>query len=123
MKYLVVCDGGNVRSVAVAFILKYHYNQEAIAAGRLHLSPATMHMLAEWADRIILMQPQMQSSIPTMFADKITVTDVGEDRWGVYVHPELLQLAQGIAFGLVGPNIIQLPGPVATPPPKQFGEV
>jgi hypothetical protein len=122
MKYLVVCDGGNVRSHALAFILKYHYNQEAIAAGRIHLSPATMHLLSEWADKIILMQPHMDESIPRVFHDKIIVKDVGTDRWGIYVHPELLQIAQAIAFDLVGPSVI-IAGQGEQPPLKKFGEV
>lgn len=102
-KFLCVCDGGNVRSHALAFHLKWDRKQEAIAAGRLHLSVETMSMLCEWADVIVLMEPHMVSSIPTMQMHKIVVMDVGPDRWGVYVHPELWKaVTEGTeALGLV----------------------
>lgn len=89
MRYLCVCDGGNVRSHALAFHLKWHKKREAIAVGRIHVSKETMHMLSDWADRIVLMQPHMAESIPKEFHSKIVVVDVGEDHWGVSIHPEL----------------------------------
>lgn len=89
MKYLCVCDGGNVRSAALAFWLKHFAKQEAIAVGRLQVSKDTMNMLTEWADRIIIMQPHMIESISENHHDKVTVCDVGPDRWGVSIHPEL----------------------------------
>ena len=124
MKYLVVCDGGNVRSHALAFVLKYHYNQEAIAAGRLHLSPDTMHMLSEWADMIILMRPNMINSIPTLYHSKVRKDiDIGDDRWGVSIHPELFDIVQQIAAYLIPTPTIQLLGPQEPTTPKKFGEL
>jgi hypothetical protein len=102
MKYLVVCDGGNVRSHALAFELKWVHKQEAIAAGRIHLSPETMNMLSEWAERIILMQPHMIESIPEEYHNKVTVVDVGPDRWGIYIHPELHAITVEAAKTLMG---------------------
>ena len=93
-RYLCVCDGGNVRSAALAFVLKWELKQEAIAAGRLHLSPDTMAMLCDWASLIVLMQPHMIESIPEQFHAKVRVIDVGEDRFGVYVHPDLLPMVR-----------------------------
>lgn len=96
MKFLCVCDGGNVRSVGMAFALKHREDlsctgDEAIAIGRGNTSMDTLAMLCEWADRIIIMQPHMKESIGLKYIHKIVCVDVGPDRYGVYVHPELLQ--------------------------------
>jgi hypothetical protein len=94
MRYLCVCDGGNVRSQALAYVLHDLRDQEAIPVGRLRVSPETMTLLCGWADRVVLMQPHMIESIPVQHHEKVLVTDVGPDRFGLYVHPELLELAQ-----------------------------
>lgn len=101
MRYLCVCDGGNVRSHALAYHLKWIQKREAIAVGRIHVSKETMYMLTNWADRIILMQPHMIESIPKYFRSKCIVVDVGEDRWGVSIHPELNSIADQAAKWLV----------------------
>ena len=100
LKYLIVCDGGNVRSAALATTLKLDYGQEAIAVGRLYMSSETMVMLSNWADRIILMQAHMIESIPDFNQNKCGVADVGQDRWGIYIHPELNELVNNIAAEL-----------------------
>lgn len=100
-KYLVICDGGNVRSAALATTLKLDYGQEAIAVGRLFVTPETMRMLSDWADKIILMQPHMIESIPDYNQTKCGVVDVGPDRWGIYIHPELNELVNNYATELV----------------------
>lgn len=100
-KYLVICDGGNVRSAALATTLKLDYGQEAICIGRLFTSPDTMDMLSDWADKIVLMQPHMQESVPIRNWSKVFVTDIGQDRWGIYIHPELNQLTDEKAEFLI----------------------
>lgn len=100
IKYLVVCDGGNVRSAALATTLKLDYGQEAICIGRLFTSSETMLMLTNWADRIILMQPHMIESIPDFNQTKCGVADIGQDRWGIYIHPELNELVNQLAAEL-----------------------
>lgn len=101
MKYLIVCDGGNVRSNALGYHLKWQHNREAIAVGRLYMSPETMEMLTSWADRIVLMQPHMTESIPVEYVDKVIVADVGPDRFGIYIHPELNEMVVQAAQYLV----------------------
>lgn len=94
MKYLCVCDGGNVRSVGMAYVLKHEFGQgrnEAIAVGRGNSSIDTLAMLCEWADVIVIMEPHMKVDIGLKYKDKVRCVDVGPDRYGVYVHPELLQ--------------------------------
>jgi predicted protein tyrosine phosphatase len=90
MKFLCICDGGNVRSAALAFVLHDELLHEAIPVGRLRVSPATMRMLCEWADIIVIMQPHMEECVPKEFKPKLRCVDVGADRYGVFVHPELL---------------------------------
>jgi hypothetical protein len=103
MKFLCVCDGGNVRSHALAFILKHEFRQEAIAVGRLYFSKESMVLLCEWADRIVVMQPHMEASIDPKFKDKLRCVDVGVDRYGIWVHPELLpQVKTGAEWLLNG---------------------
>lgn len=101
-KFLCICDGGNVRSRALAFRLKWDHHQEAIAIGRFNTSPATMDMLCNWADYIVLMQPHMSESVPEKYHSKIVVIDVGPDVWGIELHPQLNQMTQEGANWLVG---------------------
>lgn len=89
MKFLTVCQGGNVRSVGLAFVLKYKHNQDAIAASWEKNSPETKEMLYNWADYIVVMQSKFKEHIPEQFHDKLRVVDVGEDRFGYAFHPDL----------------------------------
>lgn len=92
MKYLCVCDGGNVRSHALAYVLHDLRGHEAIAVGRLRVKKATLEMLCIWADIVVLLQDCMKESIPEKHMRKVRVCDVGQDRWGIYINPELLGL-------------------------------
>ena len=98
MKYLCVCDRGNVRSYALSLVLK-RMNHEAIAIGRFTMKPETIKMLCEWADAVVLMEPHMRESIPELYHPKTWVIDVGPDRWGAQIDPELKDLVEeGAAF-------------------------
>lgn len=105
-KFLCVCDGGNVRSHAMAFILKHEHSHEAIAVGRLTASRETLGMLCEWADEIILMQPCMEASIENRFKEKLRCVDVGPDRYGIYIHPELLAQVRAGAKWLTNQELL-----------------
>ena len=48
-----MCDHGSNRSVHVADLLRWR-GHETIPVGVQHLSPETVAMLIDWADRIIL---------------------------------------------------------------------
>ena len=100
-KFLCVCDGGNVRSAALAFVLHDLRGHEAIPVGRLRVSPETMNMMCHWADVIAIMQPHMIESVPEQFRAKVKCVDVGIDRFGVYVHPALLPLVNDGADRLI----------------------
>lgn len=102
MKFLCVCDGGNVRSQALAYILHDERGHEAIPVGRLRLSADTLRMLCVWADIIVIMQPHMEESIAPEFKPKLRCADVGVDRFGIWIHPELLPMVRTAADWLLG---------------------
>lgn len=52
MKVLCICEGGNVRSVALAQLIK-EKGHDAIAIGIDHVSVETNDMLMIWADKVI----------------------------------------------------------------------
>ena len=88
MKFLTVCDGGNVRSHCMALLLK-ELGHEAIAVGRYAISPETMSYMCHWAEVIILMEPHMREHISPIFFDKLHDINVGPDYYGVGINPEL----------------------------------
>ena len=94
-KVLTVCQGGNSRSVAAGFLLKYKYLVDAMACSWERNAPETIWMLCDWADTIILMSAEFVERIPQEFADKIKIAEVGHDRWCNGLHPELLKLVDG----------------------------
>lgn len=89
MKFLCVCLGGNVRSVAMATQIHEGYRHEAIPVGWNRVSRETMTVFCQWADVVVIMEDHMREHIPREFAAKIRVADVGPDRYGMHVHPEL----------------------------------
>ena len=54
-KVLCICEGGNVRSVAMAQHLK-EIGHEAIAIGYKYTSEETRKILYKWADRIVFLK-------------------------------------------------------------------
>jgi cephalosporin hydroxylase len=90
LKMLAICEGGNVRSVGLAYVLKDH-GQDAVAAGWRFSSPETLAMLCAWADRIFVMQGEFADRVPLEHRPKVVVADVGPDRYGTPFHPELIE--------------------------------
>jgi len=95
-KFLTICEGGVVRSVSMALVLKHH-GQDALAASWRWNTPSTFRVLGVWAHRIILMQPHFIDCIPDDLRDKCRVVDVGEDRYGSAINAELYQFLDQIA--------------------------
>ena len=92
MKVLCLCQGGNVRSVALAYLLKYGADTDALACSWQKNTPETIQMLCEWADAIALLESSFKVHVPTRYHDKIAIFDVGPDRWGNPLHPDLIAL-------------------------------
>ena len=88
VKFLCLCRGGNVRSVCLAWHLKDR-GHEAISAGFDYLSADTLSMLFNWADKIVVMQPEFSGLIPLELTHKVMICDVGEDRYGNPMNREL----------------------------------
>lgn len=81
-KFLCVCEGGNVRSVALATILKQKFKKDAVA---IHIDSNSAVILSKWADIRIFMY-----NFPIILK-KDRVLDVGEDIWGYSRHPDLIK--------------------------------
>lgn len=90
MRVLCICERGNSRSVALAWILKDHMNQEAIAVGIRTMGQETKDLLFKWADRIILVDKRFEPEIPEEFRQKTKVWDVGPDKFFRGFDQELL---------------------------------
>lgn len=81
MKILTICQGGNSRSVAMAYVLKYRYEIDSLACSWEKNSKETLNMLFNWADYIFTMETEFIKYIPDEFKHKVLSTDVGIDRW------------------------------------------
>lgn len=87
-----MCDGGNVRSVGLKFLLNEKYGHEAIACGRAANSAETIDFLCNWADYILVVTPAHMDNVPQKHLAKAFVYNIGEDRFGYAFHPELITL-------------------------------
>jgi hypothetical protein len=57
-RVLCVCRGGNCRSVAVAFLLKYKYKKNALAFSLEKNDDVLLRMLTKsWAEKVIVTEP------------------------------------------------------------------
>jgi hypothetical protein len=89
-RFLCVCEGGCVRSTAMAWQLKVNHGQNAIAVGWRWNDAETLALLCEWADYVVLMQDVFRARIESRYHGKIRVVDVGRDRWGDPTDEELV---------------------------------
>jgi len=80
-KILCVCQKGNSRSVACAYLLKKKYGVDAIACEFKTQSIDTINMLCDWADKIILMAPQYRTWFYENWIDKLFILNVGHDTY------------------------------------------
>jgi len=102
-KILCVCQGGNSRSVHLAYLLKDRYRFDALACGWEGNAEDTLMYLCKWAEVIIVVQPMFVEKISEKFREKVIVMDCGEDR---YFNPnlELLDI-----FGkLISEHVVQV---------------
>lgn len=92
MKIVCICERGNSRSVALAWLLKDGLGWDAVAIGIRAAGPELKSFLYQWADKIILVDAQFTSEIPEEYREKLLVWDVGLDRYFRGFEPSLLQL-------------------------------
>lgn len=89
-KILCICAGGNCRSQAMSYLLKYGFGCDALAVGYEKNSPETISMLATWADLVFVMTGEARHAIPEEFAPKVRMCDVGPDKWWAKGPPSSL---------------------------------
>ena len=102
-KFLCICEGGNVRSVAMARTLKDNFKQNAVAMSWACNDNVILEFAASWADYILLMQPKfierLSDKLKLENGHKIRIVDVGPDRFGTASHPELYEFVSKVAQG------------------------
>ena len=91
MKILTVCAGAVCRSVGMAYVLKRHFQHDALAISYDYNAPSTFLALSRWAKRIVVMQPHFADRIPEKYKPKVRVCDVGRDIWVDPLNEELLE--------------------------------
>jgi len=96
MKFLCVCEGGNVRSVGMAYTLKYNFGQEAVPVSYSKCSQETLDYFSKWADYIVVMQPHFADKFMAS-KQKLLLLDIGHDRWMNPLHSELQEIVGSIA--------------------------
>lgn len=90
MRILVVCEYGINRSVTIASQLKF-LGHDTISTGTNMTTRETMDMLSEWADRIIIVEPYMNTFIRAKDRDKIRLWDTGPDMYPRPYNKALLE--------------------------------
>jgi predicted protein tyrosine phosphatase len=94
MRILALCERGLNRSTTAQYLLQDEPDTEILSAGLRVLSPQTLRMLFDWADRIILLDARFTQGIPP---EKLVVWDVGPDRYEHHFNPELVRLLRSYA--------------------------
>ncbi len=91
-----MCQGGQVRSVGLKFLLRYKYGHDVIACGYEANTPETLAMLFEWAEQIIILQPGFIEYVHKEYKWKTICYDVGPDNYGNPFHPGLQAILDGL---------------------------
>jgi len=98
-RWLCLCEAGTVRSATLAWVLREDHHQEAIAAGLRNLSSGALKDLCAWAKvqgdgRIIVVDPPLRFLVPLPWRSHLEVAQIGPDRWGQPLHPELVAVCR-----------------------------
>ncbi len=95
-RILCVCNHGNIRSVALKYLLwrqRELYPNEAIAVGMLSTSNTTMEHLIVWADMVIDMHDGQEIKKLKQMCEELDAVyihnPIGKDIWHNPQHPEL----------------------------------
>jgi len=101
-RIVTMCQGGHVRSVALKYLLKYEHGHDVIACGWESNPLSTREMLFEWADFIVIMQPEFVRYVPKEYHNhgdgtrKLFCYDVGNDRFHNPFHSELQKMLRSM---------------------------
>jgi len=94
---LTICSAGLCRSVALADVIKLHFEPadapetypDVIPAG-IDKNSKVFDLLYPWADKIVVMQEKFAKRIPEEWASKVMICEVGPDRYGHSHNSELI---------------------------------
>lgn len=92
-RILCVCEGGFTRSVCLAGHLRNNNGtpwHDALAISWRFNTPETFERECGWAEMIVVMEPYMIEKIPAQYRSKVKTCDVGPDRYGQPLHPDLV---------------------------------
>jgi len=95
-RIVTMCQGGEVRSVALKRLLGRGLGRDVIACGWEVNTLATREMLFAWADTIIILQSNMEEHVPEKYHNnpdgtrRLFCYDVGPDIWSSSHHPDLI---------------------------------
>ncbi len=94
MKILCLGRKGDVRSVALAWLLK-HRGHDAIAVGMRCMKKDTRKMMLDWADLIILLHEKCQEGVPEEYWGKLKIWQVGRaDQYFKGFNKRLIKLLE-----------------------------
>lgn len=87
IKILTICEHGNIRSVAMAYLIKtiYQHKHEVLSCGIKDISKKTFWQLCSWADKVVFMDKKLVPSV-IEYDDKnhmpeIIIANLGKDIW------------------------------------------
>jgi hypothetical protein len=98
-RILCLCSAGAKRSNYLAFLLK-GLGYDSLAAGVDMNSPETVEFLCNWADVVVVVQPELLSKLPAVGWGKLDPATIGPDVWVDTTPPELIQLSRDAAQGI-----------------------
>lgn len=93
-RVLCVCQKGNSRSVALAWLLKKKYHADALACGVDAQAVGTVRLLCEWVEIVILTAGRYQNYLLLIAPEcesKLLVWDVGHEKWFKGFSDDLIQ--------------------------------
>lgn len=91
VKIITMCRQGLCRSVALADVLKLHFEPvDVVPIGHFGNTKEAQQMLFTWADKIVVMEEHYRAHVPEEFHPKTMVCEVGPDRYGNSKNPELI---------------------------------
>lgn len=80
MTVLCLCNHGNTRSVALAYLIKTIYKHDVLTGGVEENSDETLKMLFNWSDKIIALTPEAKNKVVELGWDAESLY-VGDDVW------------------------------------------
>ena len=93
VKIVTMCRQGLCRSVALADVLKLHFEPvDVIPIGHFGNTKETIMMLSDWADFIIVMEEHYRRYVDDENKHKTLICDVGPDTYGGSKNRKLIDI-------------------------------